>query len=227
MGTSTVRTHTRHAFGGVVVVCQHTRAARVRSNDRMVPRTRRNVCALLRAIDTWPSPHRAAAVRFLHAVGPLALFEILHSMRRWYSGQTMARRLRAHRPHLRGVMRLDAADAVGAYRGFRVPRTHPLAASVVGQRIALPVTRNHGISSWSTTEAPTHRFSGAGHDRVGLVVRLASGAGVMPILAPPTHTAAWFNALYARAIGTSFRPTEGEYLIAAPLVLVDIVRVKK
>jgi hypothetical protein len=221
-----VRRHTRHTFGRHVIVCQHVRVRRIRSNERMVPRTRTNVCTMLSAIDAWRSPHRAAAVRFLATVGPRGLFEILHSMRRWYSGQTMARCLLAYRAALRTVMRLEPQDARGAFRGFRVPRTHRLAAAVPGARVRLAVTRNHGISSWSTTEAPTHRFSGAGPDRVGLVVRLVETDGVAPLLAPPSHTAAWFNALYERVVGRSFRPTEGEYLLATKAVTVEIVRVK-
>ena len=93
-------------------------------------------------------------------------------------------------------------------------------------RILLRVSRNRGFSSWSTTPGPTNRFSGASKAKVGLLVRLVGSQNVTPVLAPPEHTKEWFNALYAKLIGKSFRPKEGEYLIAAPSVEAEVVRVK-
>jgi hypothetical protein len=58
-------------------------------------------------------------------------------------------------------------------------------------------------------------------------VKLIDHEGVKPLLAPPEHTAPWFNALYEKAIGTSFRPKESEYLISAPSLRVEVVRVKR
>jgi hypothetical protein len=200
---------------------------RIKSNARMPARTRANIEHFTDCIRTLPKPHREEAERFQQQVTPVGLFEILHSMRRWYSGQTMARRLLAYRDHLRQVMDLEPSDAVGVFRGFHAPRDSRLAGVLPGQTITLPVTRNHGFSSWSTAEAPVHRFSGASRDRVGLVVRLADERGVTPVLAPPERTVGWFNRLYERCVGTSFRKGEREYLLAAPRVRVEVVRVKR
>jgi hypothetical protein len=199
----------------------------IKSADRMPARAIGHLEKFVSEVGQLPPTHRERAMRFLDEVSPMAAFEILHSMRRWYSGQTMARALLGYRNELRSVMKLEPKDAVGVYRGFKVDKDNPLAKLAPGDRTCIPVTRNHGFSSWSTTEAPTHRFSGGGNGKVGLVVRLAQARGVVPVLAPPTHTAPWFNALYEHTIGRSFRPTEGEYLIASPRVCVEVVRVKK
>jgi len=199
--------------------------ARIKSNDRMPPRSFGNV---QHTVDQAANgPHSRRALDFMMRTSPHDLFEILHSIRRWYSGQTMARALRSYRDDLRGVMRLEPRDVIGVYRGFKVPKNDPLAQSKPGDRHTIRVTRNHGFSSWSLTEAPTHRFSGASPGKVGLVVRLVASKGVEPVLAPPERTASWFNSLYEEAIGRSFRPTEQEYLIYAPRVTVEIVRVKR
>lgn len=200
---------------------------KIRSNAPMPPRTRANVLALEAVVRDIRPPHRAPAIRFMELLGPAGLFEVLHCMRRWYSGQTMARRLALYRPELSMAMALCARDALGVYRGFKVPVGSELSQLRQGDRARLPVTRNHGFSSWSLTEAPTHRFSGGGRGKVGLVVRLVGGKDLTPVIAPVERTAPWFNALYEAAIGRSFRPTEGEYLIASPEVLVDVVRVKR
>ena len=199
--------------------------ASIKSNDRMPARSFENVQQMVNEVAN--GPHSTCALDFMTRTSPHDLFEILHSIRRWYSGQTMARSLRSYRGELRDVMRLEPRDVVGVYRGFRVPKDDPLARSKPGDRKTLDVTRNHGFSSWSLTEAPTHRFSGASAGKVGLVVRLLASKGLEPVLAPPERTASWFNSLYEAAIGHSFRPTEQEYLIHAPRVTVEIVRVKR
>jgi hypothetical protein len=220
----TLRNVTRSAFFDELAKIG---AARIKSNDRMPARTKANVNAMMAAVHSLDEEHRKPAMAFARKVTPEGLFDILHSMRRWYSGQTMARKLVEHQDSLSSAMKLSPEDVVGIYRGFKVPKDDPLAKVEVGQTLTLPVTRNHGVSSWSTTEAPTNRFSGGGDGKVGLIVKLVDGAGTKPILAPPSHTEPWFNALYAHAIGKSFRPKEGEYLIAAPSVKVEVVRVKK
>lgn len=203
------------------------RVAAIKSNDRMPARTRDNVASFVADVRSMRGPHRARAARFVGEVTPERAFEILHAMRRWYSGQTMARALRAKREILASVMDLAPADAVGIYRGFKVPVGSDLASASVGDRIALPVTRNHGFSSWSIREAETNRFSGGGRGKVGLIVRLVDAAGVVPVLAPPERTRPWFDAFYSQTIGRSFRPKEGEYLIYAQRVRVEVVRVKR
>ena len=200
---------------------------KVKSNDRMPPRSFEHLQGFVDQIANMPGAQREEALLFMGSVSPHDLFEILHSMRRWYSGQTMARALLSYREDLRPVMKIEPKDALGIYRGFKVDKDDPMAGVRPGDRRCIPVTRNHGFSSWSLTEAPTHRFSGAGKGKVGLVVKLVDHQGVRPVLAPPERTAPWFNALYQYAIGTSFRPTEGEYLIAAPRICIEVVRVKK
>lgn len=203
------------------------RVKRIKSNDRMPPRTKAYLQVMEHQVRTWRSPYRKDAVAFMERITPAGLFDLLHSIRRWYSGQTMARVIRANYSHLRTVMKLAPSDVIGVYRGFKVPKDNPLAALSVGDRVTLDVTRNHGFSSWSTTEAPTHKFSGGGKGKVGFVVKLLGGRDIQPVLAPPSNTLVWFNALYREVIGNSFRPLEGEYLISSPSVRVQIVRVKK
>ncbi len=202
-------------------------ATKFTSNDRMLPKTRANMKFFVDKVDELDEHHQEPARTFIEKVQPGGLFDIMHGMRRWYSGQTMARKLLEHRDSLSQVMRLEPKDAVGVFRGFKVDKDHPLAQSKPGDELVLDVTRNHGFSSWSTTEAPTHRFSGGGKGKVGLVVRLKEHEGIQPVLAPPEHTDPWFNAFYEKTIGRSFRPGEGEYLISAPKVTVEVVRVKR
>ncbi len=203
-------------------------AMKIKSNDRMPPRTKANIEQLVGQVHSWDSPHRDEAVKFMEEATPAGLFDMLHGMRRWYSGQTMARKLLDKRDSLSSVMKLDPKDAVGSFRGFKVPKDSSLATSVeVGQQLTLPVTRNHGFSSWTTSQDAANKFSGAGKGKIGLVVKLVDAHGITPVLAPPSHTEPWFNELYSKVIGSSFRPKEGEYLVAAPSVKVEVVRVKR
>ncbi len=200
---------------------------RIKSNDRMPSRSKANIQNMMSGIQSWDSPHKDKALSFAQEIGEDKLFDLLHSMRRWYSGQTMARNLLNHQDSLSAVMKLSPQDALGVYRGFKVDKTSPLANLEVGQELVIPVTRNHGFSSWSTSEEATNKFSGGGKGKVGIIIRLADHKNITPVLAPPSHTEDWFNELYHRAIGTSFRPKEGEYLIHAPEVKVKVVRVKR
>lgn len=217
----------RTAYTAFVNELQKIGGAKIKSNDRMPGRTKANMNLLMQHIDRLEEDHRRDAEAFLKKVGPHGLFDILHGMRRWYSGQTMVHKLREQRDNLRGVMQLEPEDAIGVYRGFKVDKSNPLAQVAVGDKLVLDVTRNSGVSSWSTSQEATNRFSGGGKGKVGLIVRLADAKGVQPLLAPPEKTADWFNNLYTRAVGSSFRPKEGEYLIAAPKVTVEVVRVKR
>lgn len=202
-------------------------AKKIKSNDPMPPRTKANVTALETAVRSWESPHQEAAVAFMDKVTPSSLFDLLHSTRRWYSGGTRAHNIAEHRDALSDVMKLDPKDAVGVFRGFKVDKKDPLAQLKPGEQITLPVTRNKGISSWSISQEATNKFSGGGKGKVGLIVKLISDEGIKPILAPPAQTQPWFNALYEHVIGKSWRPTEGEYLVQAPSVKVEVVKVKR
>ena len=202
------------------------RPVKIKSNDRMI-RSKTHVDRMMKAIETWPSPHRNQALAFARRLSPPNLFELLHAIRRWYSGQTMARLIRKHRPALSHAMELSPRAVVGVWRGFKVPLNHPLARVEEGTKLRLRVVRNHGFSSWSATEAPVHRFSGKSPGKIGLVVRLVHPGSAVPVLAPPKRTSAWFNALYERVIGRSFRPTEDEYLMTGSPIMVRVVRVKR
>lgn len=169
---------------------------------------------------------REESLKFLAEAGTSSAFELLHSMRRWYSGQTMGKNLVKHRSLLAKVMDIAPEDAVGVFRGLKVPKKHPLASAAVGQVLDLPTVRNKGLSSWTETESAADRFSGGGKGKVGLVVKLVAPDGVQPVLAPPTKTRPWFNDMYAHVIGKSFRPTEGEYVLSGPQTRVEVVRVK-
>lgn len=217
--------HTKEAFFDELG--KIAEATKFKSNSRMVPKTKANVAHVVSVIQHLEPAHKEEALKFTAEHSDEALFDILHGMRRWYAGQTMAKNLLEHNGALGTVMKLDPEDAVGVFRGFKVDVDHELASAKPGDQITLDVTRNRGLSSWSTTEAPTNKFSGGGKGKVGLIVKLVDHEGIMPLLAPPEHTEPWFNALYEKAIGTSFRPKEGEYLISAPKVKVEVVRVKK
>ena len=199
---------------------------RIKSNDRMPSRSAANVDDFLDDLEEWRSAYRDTALDFADDVGPDQLFELLHAIRRWYSGQTMARLIYSQREILRNVMAIEPCDAVGVYRGFKVDVDDVLADADEGEVFTIPVTRNHGFSSWSTDPNLVNRFSGSGRGKVGIIVQLASPEWITPVLAPPEETEAWFNALYERVIGSSFRPTEGEYLIHGTKYVGEIVRVK-
>lgn len=210
-----------------VSVCDRLRKSKVKSNSRMAPRTRKNLTDLEHRLQCWNSPHRAKALDFLEEVGSKGVYEILHSMRRWYTGQTMAGLLSSHQKTLSKVMALESKDVQGIYRGFKVPVENPLASVKEGAEISLPVERNRGLSAWSTKREVTNRFSGGGKGKVGLIVQLVDGKDVTPLLAPPAKTEPWFNAMYEHVIGKSFRPTEGEYLLKAPKLRVKVLKVKR
>lgn len=200
---------------------------KIKGNSRMPSRTKENIAHFQDAIEQLPKKHREKARDFADSIGPLGLFEVMHGIRRWYSGQTMARKILSHREDLMSAMDLDPSDAIGLYRGFKVPTDSRLAGSEEGDEVSLPVSRNHGFSSWSISEEATNRFSGGGKGKVGLIVKLIDEKNVVPVLAPPERSEAWFNALYTAAIGKAYRQTEGEYLIKGSPLTVEIVRVKK
>lgn len=202
-------------------------AAKIKSNDRMPARSKKNVDAMRAQLESWDSPHKEDAMKFLNEVTPGTLFEMLHSARRWYSGQSMGGTLVKNQEHFAKAMKLDPESAIGVYRGFKVDKDSPLAALSPGDKITIPVTRNGGLSSWSVSEAATNKFSGASKDKVGLIVKLVGGKDLKPVLAPPEHTEPWFNEMYSHLIGKSWRPTEGEYLVHSPEVNIEIVKVKR
>lgn len=193
----------------------------------MPSRSKANIEAMMCQIREWDSSHKKKALEFAEKIGEEGLFELLHAIRRWYSGQTMARLIHSYRDDLKDAMDLEPEDAVGCFRGFKVPEDDPLADVEEGDEITIPVSRNHKFSSWSLDKELVNRFSGKSKGKVGLIIRLMDTDDIEPVLAPPSKTSAWFNALYEFVIGKSFRPTEGEYLIQGGSINVKVVRVKR
>jgi len=153
---------------------------------------------------------------------------LLHSLRRWYtgSGSAATRRISKYLPALATVM--DLSPPVNrAYRGFKVPRDSELALANVGDIIKLNVTRNKGISSWTTDRAITNRFSGKSKDRVGIIIKLKKPDNVKVLIAPPAYTKPWFDDLYGKTMGKSFRYKEHEYVLSGSPFYVEVVAVKK
>jgi len=58
------------------------------------------------------------------------------------------------------------------------------------------------------------------------VVQFLDGEDVEPFIAPPSRSAAWWNALYGSTMGTSFRFKEQEYALASGDLRVRVVAVK-
>ena len=200
---------------------------KIKSNDRMPPRTKEYLDDMMQKIEDWDSEYRDDALKFAEKVGPKDLFEILHSIRRWYTGQTMARSIQSFRKYLKNIMDIDETDVIGIYRGFKVDDDDPIAKRNVGDEFTIPITRNHNFSSWSTSLDATNKFSGKSKGKVGVIIQLISAQGIEPVLAPPDKTEMWFNKLYEEIIGTSFRDKEGEYLIFGSEAKVKIIKLKR
>lgn len=184
---------------------------------------------IIDAIETLRGDARNRAEDLLEEIGPKALCSVLHGMRRWYTSQawTAASRVLEHREALNNHA-MDLSPPVGAYRGFKVPEDSPIAQLSEGDVGVLPqVTRNGACSSWTLGRELADRFSGASPGKVGMVVKLAKGHGVAAFIAPPEASEVWWNTLYERTMGRSFRFKEREYAIYAPKLVVEIVRVKR
>lgn len=185
---------------------------------------------ILAAVETMPATHRRQARAFVARIGTRGVCELLHSMRRWYANgwnAHVAKRILKHRDAIvrHGAMRLD--PPVGAHRGFKVDASSDLAELKAGDGATLPVTRNGGASSWTESREVASSYAGASKGKVGVVVRLASGAGVKTLIAPPDRSASWFNELYRATMGKAWRDSQSEYVLLAPKVKVDVVDVKR
>ncbi len=184
---------------------------------------------ILDAVDTLRGSGRQAAEELLHDLGAETLCRILHAMRRWYSYNcwNAAKKIIPHRRALAQAMDLDPEDAVGAFRGIRVPLSSPLADADRGDEYTLPMERNGGCSSWTLQRKFANRFSGKQPGKAGIVIRLADTRGVKPFIAPPCRTERWFDSIYAKTMGRSFRFNEMEYAIAGNRQIVEIVDIKR
>lgn len=181
------------------------------------------------AILAMRGPNRAAAERLLGRMGSKNLCVALHAMRRWYSYNcwNAAKKILPHVRDLAEAMDLDPRDAIGVYRGIRVPLSSPLTDAGPGDLFELPMERNGGCSSWSLQHKYANRFSGKQPGKAGIVVRLHEAKGNTPFIAPPVRSRPWFNQLYESTMGRSFRFVEQEYAIAGSRQIVEIVQVKR
>lgn len=183
---------------------------------------------IMEVVRSFRGKNRCQAEEFAERLSPKGLCLTLHAMRRWYSGwdRHNAKKLLEHRDILKSVMDLEPNFEYGLYRGFKVVRGTDLAQLSPGDTITLPVTRNGGASSWTTKPKLANRFSGPSKSRVGLIVKLVGGREIKPFIAPPQYSVSWFNDLYKKTMGESFRFKEYEFAIWSKTIDVEIIRVK-
>ena len=194
---------------------------------RMPSPTRAEVQKIVDAVESLPPRHRRQAVALMNEMGPKQLCLCLHGMRRWYSGQTAKKHILRNRDALLSAKAMDLRPPIGAYRGFKVDKRDRIASMDEGDVVRLPVTRNHGVSSWTASRQAANRFSGASKGKVGVVVKCRGPKSAKTFIAPPKKSAAWFNALYDETMGRAFRHTEDEFTIQAPAVEAEIVALKR
>jgi hypothetical protein len=179
------------------------------------------------------------ASKFIKKVTSKGLCKILHSQRRWYSSQSYssAKYLLQYRNELKTIMNLN--PPIGSFRGFKILRNKelsdrgaPICGNInelkVGDKVKLPVVRNKGCTSFTGQRKFANRFSGKSKDKIGLVVKLINGENIKTFLAPPRKTKKWFNNLYLKTMGKSFRWTEDEFaLMVNGFMNVEIVEIKR
>lgn len=183
---------------------------------------------ILAAIATLRGEGRASAMVLCESIGAKALTTVLHAMRRWYSAQgwSSASKLLQWRAELgSGAMQLHAP--VGAYRGFKVPKSSPLAQLKEGDEFELHVHLNGGCSSWTLQRTFAHRFSGRSSEKTGLIVQLADADRAHAFIAPPSRSASWWNALYEKTMSRSFRFNEQEFGVFGRTLTARVVEVKR
>ncbi len=199
-----------------------------KGNAPMPACNKRDQTRIVDTIRTFRGANRRGAEGFLDELGPKALCRVLHSMRRWYTSHNghQAVALLTHHEALKKAMTLT--PPVGAVRGFKVSNDNPLSDVEEGDVIDLEVTRNSACSSWTLGDTLPNRFSGASRGKTGLIVELLrSRDEIDTFIAPPERSKQWFNHLYAKTMGTSYRDNEREFAICAPTVRVEVVRVKR
>lgn len=184
---------------------------------------------IIDVINKMRGDNKEHALDLLDNLGPKTLCQVLHGIRRWYSSQNgnVAWKVIPHRTALMEAMDLRPEAVLGVYRGFKVFNDDKLADCEPGDIVTIPVTRNGSCTSWTTHEKIAHRFSGASKERTGLVVTLADTKGVKPFIAPPEFSEPWFNKIYRETMGKSFRHKEGEFVVYAKKITVEVLRVKR
>ncbi len=188
------------------------------------------VGSMLDGIFDLPPRARGPALALAADIGATELCTVLHAMRRWYSYNCWnnAKKILPHAGALSPGMDLDPRRAVGAYRGFRVPKGSSFVTDFEeGDVLSLPVERNGGCSSWTMSRAKANLFSGSAKTYSGIVIQLEDARGVRPFIAPPSHSESWFNELYARTMNRAYRFSEEEYAIYGKKLTVRIVAIKR
>lgn len=194
--------------------------------------TKKALAELEATVRSLPAQDRVHAEPFMREMTPKGLFQCLHGMRRWYKGRTSMRKVLAHKKTLAKAMSTKAP--VGAFRGFKVSKDDPMAKRKVGDVVTLGPSlredgkeRSHGhVSSWTWHRHVADRFSGASRGKVGIVVKLADKRAHM-LVAPPKQSKPWFNRLYEKTMGKSFRAKEQECVVVAPKLKAEIVAIKR
>lgn len=196
--------------------------------SHLFPKCNKNdVTDIMKVVNTFRGENYKNIMRFIDEVTPQGLCIILHSLRRWYSSQSAGSAYKILRYHNALSKVMDYSAPIGIYRGFKVKKDNPILENIKkGDIIKIPVTRNGSNSSWAETIKVANKFSGSNKEKTGIVIKLVSNKNVKVFIAPPYKTKKWFNLLYEKTMGRSFRFKEKEYGINGTPLEVQIVKVK-
>lgn len=182
---------------------------------------------IMKVVNTFRGNNYKEIMRFIDEVTPRGLCILLHSLRRWYSSQSAGSAYRILKYHKALSKVMDYSAPIGIYRGFKVKKDDPLLINLKeGDVIKLPVTRNGSNSSWTETIKVANKFSGSNKEKIGIIIKLISDKNVKVFIAPPYKTKKWFNLLYEKTMGRSFRFKEKEYAINGTPLEVRVVKIK-
>lgn len=182
------------------------------NKSHLFPKCDKNdIADIMKVVNTFKGDNYKNIMKFVDEVTPKGLCEILHSFRRWYSSQSAGSAYRILKYHKALSKVMDLKAPIGIYRGFKVKKNDPLLTNLKeGEIIKLPVTRNGSNSSWTGRIKIANRFSGSSKEKTGIIISLASSKNVKVFIAPPHKTKQWFNLLYEKTMGRSFRFKEKE-----------------
>lgn len=182
---------------------------------------------IMKVVNTFKGDNYRNIMKFINEVTPKGLCEILHSYRRWYSSQSAGSAYRILKYHKALSKVMDLSPPIGIYRGFKVKKNDSLLNNLKeGDVIKLPVTRNGSNSSWTGKIKIANRFSGSNKEKTGIIISLASRKNAKVFIAPPNKTENWFNLLYEKTMGRSFRFKEKEWGLNGSPLEVRIVKIK-
>jgi hypothetical protein len=205
-------------------IAKSNKISSVQKRGLMLRPTKENLKKMKAEIEAWKSFHDNVTALFAK-FGQKEVFESIEAMKVWYCCKKGVNKLKEHRATLSRVMLLDPKWAVGLYRGLTAKKGTPLASVKVGDEFDLPTIKN-GVSSWTTSIHLAGSFA-SGYSQAGIIVELIDPKGVVPLVAPPSHTVDFFNKLYREQVGSNrYRKAEDEYLLASKKTRVRVVWVK-